>query len=349
MVFDDVLLIDVVGPSDVFGRANNLLVRTGQPERYRITVLSTFGGEIRAAGGLRLQTAALPPPAICAFDTVLVAGGPGVQKARRDMQLLNWIRAVEPGVQRLGSVCTGAYVVAEAGLLTGKSATTHWRYEGDFAAQFPQVRLNIDAMFVRDGKLFSSAGGAAGIDLALSLVDEDFGRDLAAEIASDLVVSNVRAAGQTQHSAALASYGSTSDKVQRATDLILSRPGQRHHRGTGGRPCRTQHAAAGAQVRRVAARDTDPLHRLRARAARARTGVGHTAADGEDRPALRIFRAGAAQAGVPQGDREHAGGLQEEPRRRRTLGSGGLMQRLPVLDGLDIWRILACVCHLRQG
>lgn len=223
VVFDDVLLIDVVGPSDVFGRANTLLVRSGQPERYRITVLSTFGGEIRAAGGLRLQTAALPPPAICAFDTVLVAGGPGVHTARRDMQLLKWIRAVEPGAQRIGSVCTGAYVVAEAGLLAGRSATTHWRYEGDFAAQFPRVRLNIDAMFVRDGKLFSSAGAAAGIDLALSLVDEDFGRDLAAEIASELVVSSVRAPGQTQHSAALASYGSRADKVQRATGFILSR------------------------------------------------------------------------------------------------------------------------------
>lgn len=222
VVFDDVLLIDVVGPSDVFGRANTLLVRTGQPERYRITVLSTFGGEIRAAGGLRLQTAALPAPAICAFDTLLVAGGPGVHTARRNLHLLNWLRAVEPSVQRIGSVCTGAYVVAEAGLLTGRSATTHWRYEEDFAAQFPQVRLNIDAMFVRDGKLFSSAGGAAGIDLALSLVDEDFGRDLAAEIASELVVSNVRAAGQTQHSAALAAYGSRSDKVRRATGFILS-------------------------------------------------------------------------------------------------------------------------------
>jgi len=221
VVFDDVLLLDLAGPGDVFGRANFLLKREGEPERYRVTALSTFGGEVHASSGLRLQTAALPAPEICAFDTVLVAGGPGVLKARHDLQLHNWMRAVLPRVNRIGSVCTGAYVLAEAGMLSGKHATTHWNHATEFAQRYPDVLLNIDAMYVREGKLFSSAGATAGIDLALSLVDEDFGRDLALAIARELVVFRVRSAGQTQYSTALTSYGSESDRVQKATEFIL--------------------------------------------------------------------------------------------------------------------------------
>lgn len=221
VVFSDVLLLDLAGPGDVFGRANFLLKKDGEPERYRVTALSTFGGEVHASSGLRLQTAALPAPDICAFDTVLVAGGPGVLKARHDLQLHNWLRAVQPRVNRIGSVCTGAYVLAEAGMLSGKPATTHWNHATDFAQRYPDVLLNIDAMYVREGKLFSSAGATAGIDLALSLVDEDFGRDLALAIARELVVFRVRSAGQTQYSTALTSYGSESGRVRKATEFIL--------------------------------------------------------------------------------------------------------------------------------
>jgi transcriptional regulator GlxA family with amidase domain len=221
VVFDDVLLLDLAGPGDVFGRANFLLRRDGEPERYRVTALSTFGGEVHASSGLRVQTAALPAPEICAFDTVLVAGGPGVMKARHDLQLHNWLRAVQPRVNRIGSVCTGAYVLAEAGMLSGRPATTHWSSATEFAKRYPDVLLNVDVMYVREGKLFSSAGATAGIDLALSLVDEDFGRDLALAIARELVVFRVRSAGQTQYSTALTSYGSESDRVQKATEFIL--------------------------------------------------------------------------------------------------------------------------------
>lgn len=221
VVFDDVLLLDLAGPGDVFGRANFLLKNEDEPERYRVTAVSTFGGEVHSSSGMRLQTAALPAPEICAFDTVLVAGGPGVLKARHDLQLHNWLRAVQPRVNRIGSVCTGAYVLAEAGMLSGKPATTHWKHATEFARRYPDVRLSIDAMYVREGNLFSSAGATAGIDLALSLVDEDFGRDLALAIARELVVFRVRSAGQTQCSTALTSYGSESDRVQKATEFIL--------------------------------------------------------------------------------------------------------------------------------
>ncbi len=223
VVFDDVLLLDATGPADVFSRANHHLRREGEPDRYRITALSTFGGEITCSSSLRLQTAALPPPEICAFDTLIVAGGPGVHNATHDAHLRNWLLAVAPRLRRLGSVCTGAYVLAESGLLDGMAATTHWRHIERFAQCYPAVRVDSDALITRAGRLFTAAGASAGIDLALNLVDEDYGRELALEIARELVVFRVRAAGQGQHSAALAAYGGASDRLRRATDFILAR------------------------------------------------------------------------------------------------------------------------------
>jgi transcriptional regulator GlxA family with amidase domain len=223
VVFNDVLLLDACGPADVFSRANHHLRSPQQPERYRLTAISTYGGEIRASCGLRLQSAALPSPDICAFDTLIVAGGPGVLDARHDLHLRNWLLAVAPRVQRIGSVCTGAYVLAESGLLSGRRTTTHWGHGKQFAQLYPDVSLQLDALFVRDGKLFSSAGAAAGIDLALSLVDEDHGRELALTIARELVVFRVRASGQPQQSVALQAYGGAADRLQRATAFILAR------------------------------------------------------------------------------------------------------------------------------
>jgi transcriptional regulator GlxA family with amidase domain len=222
VVFNDVLLLDATGPADVFSRANHHLRRPDQPDRYRVTAISAFGGEVATSSGLRLQSAALPAPQICAFDTLVVAGGPGVLNARHDLHLRNWLRAVEPRVRRIGSVCTGAYVLAEAGFLSGKAAATHWGHAAQFAARYPDVRLNADALFAREGKYFSSAGATAGIDLALSLVDEDFGRELALAVARELVVFRVRSGGQSQQSAALQAYGGEADRLRRATDFILA-------------------------------------------------------------------------------------------------------------------------------
>jgi transcriptional regulator GlxA family with amidase domain len=222
VVFNDVLLLDATGPADVFSRANHHLRHPDRPDRYRLTALSTFGGEITASSGLRLQSAALPSPEICAFDTLIVAGGPGVLNAKHDLQLRNWLLAVEPRVRRIGSVCTGAYVLAESGLLAGKAATTHWAHAHRFSQLYPDINLNADALFAREGKFFSSAGASAGMDLALSLVDEDFGRELALEIARELVMFRVRAGGQTQQSAALEAYGGSSDRLRIATDYILA-------------------------------------------------------------------------------------------------------------------------------
>lgn len=222
VVFEDVLLLDATGPADVFGRANHHLRDPGEPDRYRVTALSTFGGEIATSCGLRLQTAALPAPEISAFDTLIVAGGPGVLNARHDLQLRNWLLAVQARVRRIGSVCTGAYVLAESGLFAGRAATTHWGHAQRFARLYPEIKLDEDALIVRDGPFFSSGGATAGIDLTLSLVDEDHGRELALAIARELVVYRVRTAGQTQQSMALAAYRGSEARLKRATDFVLA-------------------------------------------------------------------------------------------------------------------------------
>lgn len=222
VVFGDALLLDATGPADVLGRANHHACAPGDRDRYRINAISTFGGEVTTSCGLRLQTAPLPPPEICAFDTLIVAGGPGVMAARHDPHLRNWLLAVEPRVRRIGSVCTGAFVLGECGLLSGRPATTHWRHIEHFRTLYPEVRVVDDALFARDGKFFTSAGATAGIDLALSLVDEDYGRELALTVARELVVFRVRAANQGQQSAALHAYGGSSDRLSRATAFILA-------------------------------------------------------------------------------------------------------------------------------
>jgi len=226
VAFEGVLLLDVAGPTDVFSHANFHARRPpplDEAERYRVTVLSTYGGQVATSSGLIIGTAALPVAADAYFDTVVVAGGPGVPKARHDAKLLHWLRAVEPLVRRIGSVCGGAYLLAEAGLLAGRAATTHWRQAARLRAEFPDVAVDADAMYVNDGHLFSAAGVTAGIDLALSLVADDFGRSLALLVARDFVVSRVRSSGTSQYSSALATYRSSSTRVERAVEFALAR------------------------------------------------------------------------------------------------------------------------------
>jgi transcriptional regulator GlxA family with amidase domain len=219
VVFHDFLLLDMAGPFDVFTRANALRATTGSL-RYSLKVMSVVGGNI-------MVTSALPPPMDCEFDTVVVVGGPGVAHAKNDTSLLIWLNAMALRVRRIGSVCTGAYILAETGLFNGLPATTHWNHTAPFAAAYPKIRLCIDAMYVRNGKYFSSAGATAGLDLALNLVDEDYGRDLAMLVARELVIASVRPAGQTQFSAALASYATDSDRIRQATQFVLENLGTR--------------------------------------------------------------------------------------------------------------------------
>ncbi len=136
-------------------------------------------------------------------DTLVVAGGAGTLAAMRDAPFITTIKRMAPRVRRVASVCSGAYVLAQAGLLDGKRATTHWRRAAELPRLFPNVRLEPDCIFIKDGKIWTSAGITAGIDLALAMIAEDLGEDVAASVAREMVVYAKRPGGQAQHSALL--------------------------------------------------------------------------------------------------------------------------------------------------
>jgi transcriptional regulator GlxA family with amidase domain len=210
VAFPNVQLLDVAGPLQVFATANDLLTRAGKPPAYAPRVVSRAGGMVTASAQLGLATEALPPPD-ADRDTLLIAGGPGVHVAAKDPALLDWVRTSAPSASRVASVCTGAFLLAEAGLLDNRRATTHWFQCADLARRYPAIRVEPDPIYVRDGAIWTSAGVTAGIDLVLALLEEDLGRGFALSVARHLVVFLKRPGGQAQFSTAL-SLQTTEDR-----------------------------------------------------------------------------------------------------------------------------------------
>ncbi|MFK0121110.1 GlxA family transcriptional regulator [Streptomyces sp. NPDC090994] len=210
ILFDGVQPLDVAGPVDVFSAAARFAGSAKVPP-YVIRTASLGGGDVRSAGGLRLvpdlDLAHAPDP-----DLVLVPGGPGV--ADVDSGLVTWLRERAPRVRRVVSVCTGAYLLAQAGLLDGRRATTHWECCDYLADRFPQVTVDPEPIFVRDGSISTSAGVTTGVDLALALVEEDFGHEVAYEIARLLVIFVRRPGNQAQFSTQLAAQMARSDPLR---------------------------------------------------------------------------------------------------------------------------------------
>lgn len=202
LAFPSFQLLDVSGPAQVFGSTNDLLAGADGARPYAIAVVAKGGGRLTASAGVALDVAALPT-AEAPLDTLFVAGGPGVAAAAADPELIEWLAARAAQARRVASVCTGAFLLAAAGLLDGRRAATHWAHCADLARDYPQVRVEPDPIFVRDGDVWSSAGVTAGIDLALALVEADLGRAVALAVARRLVVFLKRPGGQAQFSAAL--------------------------------------------------------------------------------------------------------------------------------------------------
>jgi transcriptional regulator GlxA family with amidase domain len=202
LAFPDVQLLDVAGPLQVFASANEQARVVGRPVPYELAVVAERP-RITASAGLGLAVHALPRPG-APLDTLVVAGGYGVERACTNAALVRWVAARATVARRVASVCSGAFLLATAGLLDGRRAVTHWQRCADFARRFPAVRLEPDPIFVHDGKLWTSAGITAGIDLALALVEADLGRKLALAVARQLVVFLKRPGGQAQFSATLA-------------------------------------------------------------------------------------------------------------------------------------------------
>src|SRR5258705_10322266 len=183
LVFPNFQLLDAAGPISVFEIAARF---AGQSPS--IKVLAVTPGPVRSSSGVEMLARGLKPSG--AITTLLVAGGEGVEAAVRCEKTLNFVRTMARRGVRLASVCSGAYILAEAGVLDGRRATTHWRRTRHFLSAYPKVKLEPDRIFVRDGNIWSSAGISAGIDLALAA--EDFGDDIARETARQLVLYNRR-------------------------------------------------------------------------------------------------------------------------------------------------------------
>ena len=196
----DVQVLDVVGPMEVFAMAN----RFDEADAYGVELVTPSGAPVPSSCGLDLTPHASIDATRGAIDTMVVAGGPGTEAAVADDDLIRWIRAAAPRCRRVASVCSGAFLLAQAGLLDGRRATTHWGACDRLARAFPEVSVEPDPIFVRDGDVWTSAGVTAGMDLALALVEDDLGADLAREVARWLVLFVQRPGGQAQFSAQLA-------------------------------------------------------------------------------------------------------------------------------------------------
>jgi transcriptional regulator GlxA family with amidase domain len=196
LIFPDFQLLDAAGPIAAFEIAARLAGLT-----LSIKILAEIPGPVRSSSGVEMLARGLK--AAGGISTLVVAGGAGVDAAAKCEKTSAFVRAMAKRGVRIASVCSGAYILAEAGLLDGRRATTHWRRTRQFLAAYPKVKLEPDRIFVRDGNIWSSAGITAGIDLALAMAAEDFGEEIAKKTARELVLYHRRSGGQSQFSSLL--------------------------------------------------------------------------------------------------------------------------------------------------
>ncbi|MGK2947006.1 MAG: GlxA family transcriptional regulator [Acidimicrobiales bacterium] len=220
VVFPDLQGLDLVGPSEVLAAANDELGRL----HYRLRVVSSGPGALATSAGLRLLADASIDEVEGPIDTLLVVGGNGTAGAVADDHLVHHVARLAGGARRVTSVCSGAFVLGRAGLLDGRRATTHWQVCDLLARLHPEVQVDPDPIFVRDGNVWTSAGVTAGMDLALALVEDDHGRDVALAIARRLVLFLRRPANQSQFSAALSAQLSERGGLREAQRFVAEHP-----------------------------------------------------------------------------------------------------------------------------
>jgi transcriptional regulator GlxA family with amidase domain len=213
--YQQITALDLVGPMEVFSTANDLIgadAGAAMKPPYELVVLGlnkrTFLAESGAVFMPQVTLAASPT-----LDTLVVPGGRGLREPAQLQVVTQWLRKKHRSIRRIASVCTGIYALAEAGLLDGRDATTHWRHAETLAARYPEIRVNADAIFIKQDRVYTSAGITAGIDLALALVEEDHGPRWALAVARELVVFLKRAGGQSQYSERLSFQAGTAGRL----------------------------------------------------------------------------------------------------------------------------------------
>ena len=225
LVYPGVQSLDFTGPLEVFAGAQRLIEQSGRRARgYEIKLLSVDGRPLETTSGLTVTPHASLAAAPEAIDTLIVAGGYGRKQAAADRALLEWIAATSATVRRTASVCTGAFLLAAAGVLDGRRATTHWASAGELAARYPGVDVDPEPIFLRDGPVWTSAGVTAGMDLALALVEEDLDRDAALTIARHLVLFLRRPGNQSQFSATLSTQAPAREPLREVQNFVVEHP-----------------------------------------------------------------------------------------------------------------------------
>ncbi|WP_040809708.1 GlxA family transcriptional regulator [Nocardia concava] len=221
LAFDNVRLLDATAVLEVFSTAIAL------GGRYEVTLCSPTGAPVTTAAGTRLLVDAAAAD-IGRTHTLIVPGADRFPLAPVGDEILDAVRALSTGARRTASVCTGAFVLAQAGLLKGRRATTHWRHTDRLARAYPSITVDPDAIYVRDGRFVTSAGVSAGLDLSLALIEEDEGADLAREVARELVVFLRRPGGQSQFSAASRTALPRRDDLRTVVEAIFADPAADH-------------------------------------------------------------------------------------------------------------------------
>jgi transcriptional regulator GlxA family with amidase domain len=228
--FPGVQALDMVGPFDVFAGASLALSAEGK-EGYQPVVASIDGQPVATGTGLTFAAVKLPDPSDPTepIDTLVLPGGHGVHAARHDSRIIDWIAAAVPHARRVVSVCTGAFLAAQTGLLDGCRATTHWAFTDQLAREFPAIDVDPDPIFVRSSPtVWTAAGVCAGIDLALALVESDHGTEVAQTVARWLVLHLRRPGGQTQFAAPVWVARAKREPIRAVQDAVESEPGGAH-------------------------------------------------------------------------------------------------------------------------
>jgi transcriptional regulator GlxA family with amidase domain len=228
VAYPDLQSLDLTGPLEVFTAAQQLLERrSGRCEDgYRITVGSIDGAPMRTSSGLRLVPECRLEEAEQPIDTLIVPGGKGSSTASGDRALVSWLAENAPRARRVASVCTGAFVLAAAGLLDGRRVTTHWASADRLAGQYPRVSVDPEPIYLRDGPIWTSAGVTAGMDLALALVEEDLDREAALTIARHLVLFLRRPGNQSQFSVTLAGQRAEREPLREVQRFVVENLGE---------------------------------------------------------------------------------------------------------------------------
>ncbi|MGO9488038.1 MAG: GlxA family transcriptional regulator [Solirubrobacteraceae bacterium] len=222
LLYPGVQSLDVTGPLEVFAGAQRAIEASGRPDRgYAVCTIARTSRPLRTSSGLQITPDAPLPGAGARLDTLIVPGGAGRELAAEDEPLLAWLRRAGRSSRRTASVCTGAFLLASAGLLDGRRATTHWAYAEALARRHPRVEVDPDPIFIRDGSLWTSAGVSAGMDLALAMVEEDLDRQIALTIARHLVLFLRRPGNQSQFSATLVAQQPEREPLREIQRLVL--------------------------------------------------------------------------------------------------------------------------------